>query len=866
MRAWMTFASVLLVGSLAWVFGRLPDEKPAVEIGQLSEANWEQLVPRGKEVDAIYGDFVLRNKHLTAVIAAPLATRNANMTVKEVGGCLIDLTARPNESDQLSAFYPGARRFAYRSAVARGDGAAVDLSKTPIVRGSTGEITVIAEPGEGKPKVEVTYRLAADATLLTIVSKFTNTGETPLRVPLTDDFRLDHGKEEVVKSSDGESDVYWIHDIYWGQAYGWLADGARIVANSTTRGATFQYAMPDDKPSVTIEPGKSVELTRHIAAAPHLPDLRATIAAARQQTSSVPIELIFLDGANRPVPKARVELFRNGHPWGIVPTDAQGMARTLLPNGEYELEVSAFGTPVVGKDQRRKFKVAGRESPTRWQFTLEQHLTGSLAVQITDSDGQPLPCKVEIAGQGDTPTPSFGPETADFAVKNLVYCPLGVGEQELPAGQYEVIVSHGPEFDALFTTIAIRPGQKTTLAGKLARSVHTPGWVSTDFHSHSTPSGDNTGSQLGRVVNLVCEHVEFAPCTEHNRIDTYLPHIQRLNVGRFISSCSGIELTGTPLPLNHQNAFPLQHKPRTQDGGGPLTDVDPVTQIERLAMWDDRADKLVQINHPDFGWMTYDRDGDGKPDDGFQRMFAQMDVVEVHPIHTLLTFQPTYRYKNQGKPIANRVFHWLQLLNQGLRLPGVINTDAHYNFHGSGGLRNWVQSPTDDPAAVVPLDIVHAAEQGRVILSNGPYLEVSLTETGKPKSVTAGEGLDVKSGQATLAVRVQCPNWFDIDRVVVLVNGRPHATHDYRKATHPDRFRSGNRKFDEKLALTLAEDAHVIVVAAGDKPLGKVAGPDWGHQTPTAISNPIYLDVDGDGFRANKDTLGQPLPVKFEAK
>lgn len=117
MRTWMSVFSVCLVSSLAWVFGRLPDEKSAVEIGLLSESNWEQLVPQGKEVDAIYGDFVLRNKHLTAVIAAPLATRNANMTVKEVGGCLIDLTARPNESDQLSAFFPGARRFAYRSAV-----------------------------------------------------------------------------------------------------------------------------------------------------------------------------------------------------------------------------------------------------------------------------------------------------------------------------------------------------------------------------------------------------------------------------------------------------------------------------------------------------------------------------------------------------------------------------------------------------------------------------------------------------------------------------------------------------------------------------------------------------------------------------
>jgi hypothetical protein len=34
---------------------------------------------------------------------------------------------------------------------------------------------------------------------------------------------------------------------------------------------------------------------------------------------------------------------------------------------------------------------------------------------------------------------------------------------------------------------------------------------------------------------------------------------------------------------------------------------------------------------------------------------------------------------------------------------------------------------------------------------------------------------------------------------------------------------------------------------------------------PTAVTNPIYVDVDGDGFQANKDTLDHPLPVKFGA-
>ncbi len=47
-----------------------------------------------------------------------------------------------------------------------------------------------------------------------------------------------------------------------------------------------------------------------------------------------------------------------------------------------------------------------------------------------------------------------------------------------------------------------------------------------------------------------------------------------------------------------------------------------------------------------------------------------------------------------------------------------------------------------------------------------------------------------------------------------------------------------------------------------DPALGPVRGPDRAKDMPVAVSNPIYVDVDGGGFKANGDTLGAPLPVK----
>ena len=88
------------------------DQQTSV-VHELNAENWDALVPQGKEVDAIYGDTTLQNVYVKAVIAQPVATRNANMTVRNIGGCLIDLVHIDAESDQLSAFYPGRRAFAF---------------------------------------------------------------------------------------------------------------------------------------------------------------------------------------------------------------------------------------------------------------------------------------------------------------------------------------------------------------------------------------------------------------------------------------------------------------------------------------------------------------------------------------------------------------------------------------------------------------------------------------------------------------------------------------------------------------------------------------------------------------------------------
>ncbi|MFN9041416.1 MAG: hypothetical protein ACK5YO_34325, partial [Planctomyces sp.] len=145
-------------------------------VGVLTAENWEQLVPQGKEVDAIYGDVVLRNDFVTAVIACPDAARHANMTIRSVGGCLIDLAVRGHESDQLGAFFPGRRAFAF-----------TDLRIAESKRlGGRADVTVTAAGSEKAPEFRTEWSLGAGDRFLTAVSTWKNTTSADLAVILED--------------------------------------------------------------------------------------------------------------------------------------------------------------------------------------------------------------------------------------------------------------------------------------------------------------------------------------------------------------------------------------------------------------------------------------------------------------------------------------------------------------------------------------------------------------------------------------------------------------------------------------------------------------------------------------------------------
>lgn len=806
--------------SVLSVFGILQSQATGAEVQQISEGKRHPL--QGKEIDWIDGDYVLRNDQVVAVIARPSADRHANMTVRSVGACIIDFTRLDAESDQLSCYYPLAGRYQFfdEGLVETGDlegGGVFWRCRSTSATARNGTVATIEyQLRDGEPYVTV---------LKTVM------GEDVSKVSLADSVRAD---QTFVVGTLAETTTAYCEDEHFRQTYGFedaIGDKTpQWSANGRTRQLTYAADGVERR-------DKSVQVVTRIYAASSPLDLWGLASGAAAQTFRVL-------GAVGEHPRIKLSVIAGDvGPLGLPcswRSAADGKSIVHLPPGQYRIRCEAIG--------HRPVETGINVTSETNEFELKLGVATTVQVKVVSEDGLPIPFKASFYGTTNedgtrTPDPVFGIESQSGSVGNCVYSADGEFVRSIPLGSYDLLLSRGPEYDAVFERIKLAEGQQQLVNATLKRVVDTTGWVSAELHSHSTPSGDNTSDQLGRVENLVCEQIDFAPCTEHQRIESYDDQLEKLGVQKFMATCTGMELTGSPLPINHQNAFPLKWKPYSQDGGGPKTSTNPVTQIARLAMWDDNSDKLVQTNHPNVSQLVEDRNLDGELDGGFAKMLDFMDVMEVHPPE--LIFMTREEIKQMKRPGTNRILPWMDLLKSGRRIPGVVNTDAHYNWNGSGWLRNWIRSSTDLPEEIQTAEMVDRLEKGQVIMSTGPFMTVKLHHPDLKVPAEIGDSVTIASADVELEIKVQCANWMDVNRLEVFVNGDMQPDLSRTRKTHPEAFQNGVVKFDQRLTAKLPAESFVIVAAIGERmELGRVMGKRYGRSPPVVVSNPIFVKAD----------------------
>jgi hypothetical protein len=223
---------------------------------------------------------------------------------------------------------------------------------------------------------------------------------------------------------------------------------------------------------------------------------------------------------------------------------------------------------------------------------------------------------------------------------------------------------------------------------------------------------------------------------------------------------------------------------------------------------------------------------------------------------------------------------WFTMLDHGKVATGMGTSDTHHLIGDEPGYARtllYVGAGKDVPGAYSRDDVIEAVREHRAITTNAPFLEVTVG-AGR-----IGDTVVVQGGSTDVAIRVRAPSWAKVDQLVVYANSQIVAQQaipasqgtDYATTVHLDLPRdswivaeaTGTGNMFPVLTPTEFPplDATVVIKALSigldlsSLPLTSKLRPSRVHtSTPYAITNPIWIDIDGNGWNAPKP----PLPTR----
>jgi hypothetical protein len=298
----------------------------------------------------------------------------------------------------------------------------------------------------------------------------------------------------------------------------------------------------------------------------------------------------------------------------------------------------------------------------------------------------------------------------------------------------------------------------------------------------------------------------------------------------WVATVIGEEVTAT-MP-EHMTMLGAERRPEVDGRGGIVRwyGLDMAQAFDAIRA---RGARVVGLNHPR-GWLSdiqYDtRTGLPRLLDPTRLGFpadAQLFSFNMDMIELMNGAQAVF---NNGKGMFD---YWTSFLNLGHRITAVGSSDAH-DYDLPGVSRTYFPSGTDAPADFELDDLVNALIEGRVLVSLGGFARV--TADG-----TAGMGDTVTDidGEVDLALHIE--GMPDVDLVAIRVYVNCDEVLEVA-ATTPN----AAVKYDGTVTIPVTQDAHVVVMGFGRNPMP--AGFPWiTAGAPRFVTNPIYVDVDGNG-------------------
>jgi hypothetical protein len=540
----------------------------------------------------------------------------------------------------------------------------------------------------------------------------------------------------------------------------------------------------------------------------------------------------------------RVEDFEGGPFEVVVRDDASGAVffRTfsrdhspvgaILPPGLYTVTGNLFPAVVetvlsVGSDE------VG--------CTLVNPPRGRVTVALRSRDGAAVPGKVTFLGLHSTASPYFPPHDpirsgrAWEEVKNSVFPGLSAVEVELPVGTYLASASRGPEYSVDQRVVEVLADRPATLDFVVDRVVDTTGLVALDPHSHTLRS-DGAVTAEERVRSMVAEGVEVAVATDHFYRHELGPAADSAGLGGYLTVIAGTEVSiRNPRDFEYTldfNLYPLG--PGDEGWSAPETladEVAPIFEATRRRY----PGALIQINHPRYSSWDYlnsyrlDPESAASAREGFWTGFDLLEVLNG----------PSTRASSNAATIRD----WLNLLARGFFFPAVGSSDAHQvDTEEAGYSRTYVYVDDQDVGAVDTAAVVDALRRGRSFVTNGPIVEVATRQGALPGDVVSAVG-----GVVELLIDVRTAPWIRVDEARVIVN------REVDRVLPVDVSTDTVQRLQEEVRLDLTRDAFVVVEVAGGASLFPVvqsisgSGRSEDAVTPYALTNPIFIDVDGNG-------------------
>ena len=368
--------------------------------------------------------------------------------------------------------------------------------------------------------------------------------------------------------------------------------------------------------------------------------------------------------------------------------DEDGQRAFKLQPGSYVVTTVGFS----GGDVRRTVDVGITEQSIR----LEQPRPASLTVRIIDeATGSPIAGRLNLVG-------------VDQRLVNIV----DEAVIELPAGEWTATLTHGWHFTVAQASWSLEAGQSVTWLAELSEVLPTPGWASGEFHQHASPSIDSERPVDELIRANMAEGIDFMVPSDHDVIYDYAQRVGQLGYeGRLGTPLTGVEVSPT---YAHMGAYGLPYDPKKAAGGAPAFGVKEgqfwrTMEMPELVSWVRKnGARLVQLNHPR-GSQSYFKHVNYEPNIDIDRLDPKLWTGDFDAIEIF-----------NGQRDFCRVFQdWMGLLNQGVRLTAIGNSDTHRNGVVPGYPRNYIPTMASDSRRHSTDEVVTALKTGMVTIGGG---------------------------------------------------------------------------------------------------------------------------------------------------